>query len=123
MTEHLKIGRTVEQYALNYLNKAGLSLVVKNWSCRFGEIDLIMLEPTTDTVVFVEVRYRKNNHFGGALDSIDQHKRNKLITTAEHFLNEYPQWLEHSCRFDVITAHPDNPQVFTLDWIKDAFET
>ena len=57
------------------------------------------------------------------LITIAQYKREKIITTAEYFLNEYPQWLEHSCRFDVITAHPSNTEVFTLDWIQDAFET
>lgn len=121
MTESLILGKTVERHALQYLSEAGLDVLAQNWSCRFGEIDLIMLE--RDTVVFVEVRYRKNNYFGGALDSIDQHKRNKLIKTAEYFLNNYPQWLEHPCRFDVITAHPSSAQTFTLDWIQDAFES
>lgn len=121
MTESATLGKTVERHALQYLCNAGLSLLAQNWSCRFGELDLIMLE--RDTVVFVEVRYRKNNHFGGALDSIDQHKRDKLIKAADYFLNEYPQWLEHPCRFDVITAQPSNAQTFTLDWIQDAFES
>lgn len=121
MTKALKTGKAVEQQALNYLNQAGLSTITTNWSCRFGEIDLIMLEQ--DTVVFVEVRYRKNNNFGGALDSIDQHKCGKLIKTAEYFLHRFPQWLEHPCRFDVITAHPSNSSLFTLDWIQDAFES
>lgn len=123
MNEHLKIGKAAEQAALNFLNAAGLTQVAANWSCRFGEIDLIMLEQSTHTLVFVEVRYRKNAHFGGALDSIDHSKRNKLINTAESFLNKYPHWLEHSCRFDVITAHPSSQQDFTLDWIQDAFES
>ncbi len=121
MTEHIKIGQAVEQYALNYLNNAGLTHIVSNWSCQFGEIDLIML--AQDTLVFVEVRYRKHTHFGGALDSIDKRKRQKLIKTSEQFLTEHPQWLEHPCRFDVITAHPNSTQVLTIDWIQDAFET
>ena len=121
MTETLKIGAAVEQYAKDYLTAAGLSFIASNWSCRFGEIDLIMLEH--DTLVFIEVRYRKSNSFGGALDSIDQHKRDKLLTTAEYFLNENPHWLEHSCRFDVITAQKAGAQKITLDWIQDAFES
>jgi putative endonuclease len=121
VTESITLGKRAERHALHYLSDAGLSVLAQNWSCRFGEIDLIMLEQ--DTLVFVEVRYRKNNHFGGALDSIDQHKRNKLLKTAEYFLNEYPQWLEHPCRFDVITAQPSNAQTLTLDWIQDAFES
>ncbi|WP_256663410.1 YraN family protein [Pseudomonas sp. C27(2019)] len=121
MTEPADLGKSVERYALQHLREAGLSTLAQNWSCRFGEIDLIMLEQ--DTVVFVEVRYRKNNYFGGALDSIDQLKRDKLIKTTEYFFNENPQWLEHPCRFDVITAHPSHAQTFTLDWIQDAFES
>lgn len=123
MTEALTLGKAAERQALGYLSHAGLIEVAKNWSCRFGEIDLIMLEQSTDTLVFVEVRYRKSTQFGGALESIDHTKRNKLINTAEYFLNEYPQWLEHSCRFDVITAHPNQQQGFTLEWIQDAFES
>ncbi len=121
MTKAVTLGKTVEQHALEYLCAAGLSTLTRNWSCRFGEIDLVMLEQ--DTVVFVEVRYRKNNSFGGALDSIDQHKRDKLLTTAEYYLNQNPQWLEHPCRFDVITAHPSKADTFVLDWIQDAFES
>jgi len=121
VTKSLSIGQTVERYALNYLKKAGLSTITQNWSCRFGEIDLIMLEH--ETVVFVEVRYRKSNYFGGALESIDQHKRRKLLKTAESFLNENPNWLEHACRFDVITVQPSQPETFKLDWIQDAFES
>ena len=121
MTNTPRVGKTVELYALNYLNQVGLKTIAQNWSCRFGEIDLIMLEQ--DTLVFVEVRYRKSSHFGGALGSIDQHKCAKIIKTAEYFLNKYPQWLEHACRFDVITAHPSATEPFTLDWIQDAFES
>jgi len=123
LNEHLKAGQAAERAALTLLRDAGLTPVVTNWSCRFGEIDLIMLEQDTHTLVFVEVRYRKHTQFGGALDSIDQSKRSKLINTAEYFLNKYPHWLEHACRFDVITARPNAQQNFTLDWIQDAFES
>lgn len=117
----MKTGEVAERYALNYLEKAGLTHITSNWSCQFGEIDLIMLEH--DTLVFVEVRYRKHAHFGGALDSIDQHKRHKLMKSVEQYLTEHPHWLEHPCRFDVITAHPDATQAFMMNWIQDAFET
>lgn len=121
MTEAIQTGQKAEQYALNHLKELGLTLIASNWSCRYGELDLIMLEQ--NTLVFVEVRYRKHASFGGALDSIDQPKRNKLIKTAEQFLTEHPQWLEHPCRFDVITAHHNLAQRFTMHWIQDAFET
>ncbi len=73
-----------------------------------------------DTVVFVEVRARRHSAWGGALESIDARKRNKLISAAELFLQQHVRWTRHPCRFDVVaistgdTAH--------LDWIKNAFD-
>jgi len=121
LSNTVQTGHKFERYALQHLNQAGLVSITTNWSCRYGEIDLIMLDQ--DTVVFIEVRYRKHQDFGGALDSVDQRKRNKLIKTAECFLNEFPQWLEHPCRFDVISVHPSSMHTFELDWIQDAFES
>ena len=65
-------GVIAEKKALTYLLEQGLTLVHQNYYCRFGEIDLIMLEQ--ETLVFIEVRYRKNSDFGGALASINQSK-------------------------------------------------
>jgi len=66
-----------EKQALYYLTSQGLTLLCQNYYCRFGEIDLIMQDQ--ETIVFIEVRYRKNNDFGGALASITQSKQNKII--------------------------------------------
>src|SRR3546814_12710077 len=65
-----------------------------------GELDLVMLDG--DTVVFVEVRYRKNTQWGGALDSIDARKRQKLIFAAQYFLQIESRWADYPCRFDVV---------------------
>ena len=63
------LGNRSEKLALKYLKQKGLKLHEKNYHCRYGEIDLIMWHD--DYLVFIEVRYRKNNLFGGALESVN----------------------------------------------------
>ncbi len=73
-------GKEGEQYAEAYLQGQGLFLVERNYRCRFGEIDLIMREGKV--VVFIEVRMRASQAFGGAASSITLSKQGKLMRTA-----------------------------------------
>jgi len=111
------LGNRAEKLALKFLKKSGLKPHENNYSCRFGEIDLIMWDQ--DYLVFVEVRYRKSGSFGGALESVDTRKQTKLRRTAEHYLqnlknNDVP------CRFDIlcINGNLNKPE---YQWIKNAF--
>ncbi|MGB5447034.1 MAG: YraN family protein [Psychromonas sp.] len=108
-------GTLAEKQALSYLQEQGLFLVCQNYYCRFGEIDLIMLDQ--DTLVFIEVRYRKNNDFGGGFASINNRKQRKIITTAKHYLTTLDN--EPFCRFDAVAI---DSRSTTPDWIKDAFQ-
>ena len=117
-----QIGQNAEQLALEYLLDRGLKLITKNYSCRYGEIDLIMQEPAS--VVFVEVRFRKHTGFGSGAESVDHRKQLKLSKSAECFLQRNKQYTKFPCRIDVIsigqkkkTAAPD------IDWIRNAIET
>ena len=69
MSSHRLQGKKAEDVACSFLQRNGLSLVERNYHCRYGEIDLIMHDD--DTLVFVEVRYRNSNKFGDAAESID----------------------------------------------------
>ena len=111
-------GRAAEQNARSHLEQHGLRLLFQNWSCRCGELDLVMLDG--DTVVFVEVRYRKNTQWGGALASIDERKQQKLIFAAQYFLQRESRWANSPCRFDVVAidSHPDQ-----LNWLQNAFDS
>ena len=91
-------GKIAEDKACDFLQKNGLKLVKKNYHCRSGEIDLIMQDK--QELVFVEVRYRKKNDYGSALDSIDQHKIKKLIAAASHYISKHPS--DQPMRFDVV---------------------
>jgi putative endonuclease len=110
-----------EQQALDYLLTQGLSLLARNWRCKRGELDLVMLD--RDTVVFVEVRYRLHAGFGGALGSIDARKQEKLSLAAQYFLQQESHWANHPCRFDVIALQGSGHSGQPLDWLKNAFDS
>lgn len=108
-------GYEAEKLAATFLQNHGLKLVIKNYHCRFGEIDLIMQE--ANTLVFVEVRLRKSNQFGGANASITKQKQEKLIATAEHYLQQHG---ESACRFDAVLMQNHNLE--NIEWIRNAFD-
>jgi len=113
-------GAAVEAAACAYLIDAGLREVAANAGSRVGEIDLVMRDG--DTLVFVEVRYRRNDRFGfgGGGASVDVRKRRKLIRAAQVFLVRHRQFTHAPCRFDVVEADGD-PRSPRLHWIRDAF--
>ena len=115
-----KTGSQAESLARAYLERHGLRLITQNWLCRHGELDLVMLDG--DTVVFVEVRYRRHAAWGGALESIDARKQARLSAAAEAFLQQQPRWSRHPCRFDVAALQSGDPAP-ALEWIKNAFDT
>jgi putative endonuclease len=110
-------GLPAEQLAATFLQKQGLTLVQTNYHCRYGEIDLIMQHH--GTLVFVEVRLRSNTRFGGAAESIDYSKQQKLIRACQHYLQMHN--VQSPCRFDtVLMSRVDSAQI---EWIRNAIET
>ncbi len=108
-------GTDAEQYAERFLRQQNLVFIARNYRCRFGEIDLIMREGSA--IVFIEVRMRRNDFFGGAANSITRAKQQKLVRTAKHFLatqNDLPP-----CRFDAVLLSGSKGE--KIEWIKDAF--
>jgi putative endonuclease len=111
-------GTAVEAAAREHLVEAGLRPVAANANYRLGEIDLVMLDG--DTLVFVEVRYRRDVRFGGGAASVDVHKRRKLVRAAQMFLQRHRRYADGACRFDVVEADGD-PEAPRLNWLRDAF--
>lgn len=112
-------GYTFEQRAREELERAGLKLLARNYTTRYGELDLIMRDG--DTVVFVEVRHRLRAGYGDAAMSITAAKQAKLVQTAQLWLAAHPQSAQRACRFDVVTY--DGPAVnATMQWLRGAFE-
>lgn len=112
---HLVSGAQAEQQAYEFLLSKGLAPVCRNFRCKQGELDLVMLDQ--QTLVIVEVRFRKSNSFGGAVASITAKKRAKIIAATQHYLGEYG--VKNTVRFDVIAISG----VTGLNWIKNAFQT
>jgi len=113
-------GSWAESTALDYLRQQGLKLITRNFNCRFGEIDLIMSE--RDTLVFTEVRYRAVAARVSAAESVDTRKQQRIIRSAQYYLQRHPELALRHCRFDVlgVTGTRGDQQ---LDWIKDAFQS
>ena len=115
MLKNLKkiIGADGERKALRHLVKHGLKLITKNYSCRYGEIDLIMHDNTE--VVFVEVRWRKNSRFCHPAETVNAAKQLRLHRTALHYIKRYN--VDAPMRFDVVGIENNHHPT----WIKDAF--
>lgn len=116
-------GTRFEEIALAHLRSAGLTLLERNYSCRYGELDLVMSD--RDTIVFVEVRYRRgarvDGGFGDGADSVSRAKRAKLVRAAQMFLSTHARLSNHTCRFDVVAIAGDATAP-SLDWRQNAFD-
>ncbi|HOX70953.1 MAG: YraN family protein [Dokdonella sp.] len=112
-------GALFEDLALAHAERSGLQLLARNFNCRYGELDLILRE--RDVVVFLEVRYRRSQGFGGALDSVGAGKRDRLIKAASVYLQGRPDLARQACRFDVM-AFSGTAQNPLIDWQRNAFE-
>lgn len=108
-------GQAAEQIAAEYLTAKGLKLITSNYRSRFGEIDLVMQDG--GSLVFIEVRLRKNKTFGGAEESITASKQHKIVITAEYYLQQHGS---QACRFDALLM--DKADTKSITWIKNAFE-
>jgi len=112
-------GAAVEQAARVYLEQAELCCLESNVRFRVGELDLVMFDSPANSIVFVEVRYRRNLHFGGGASSVDKRKCQKLIKAAQLWLANNPLYAQTPCRFDVVEA---SGQPLQLNWISNAFD-
>jgi putative endonuclease len=107
-------GAARETQARGVLERAGQRTLGCNVRYRVGELDLVMLD--REVLVFVEVRYRREHDFGGALASVTQSKQAKLARAAASFLARHPQHAQRACRFDVVAIGDTG-----ADWVRDAF--
>lgn len=112
-------GDHVELFAENHLKKQGLTLIEKNFNSRFGEIDLIMLDKSA--LVFVEVRFRANTSYGSGAETVNFRKQQKIIKTAQLYLQTNKKMQQRDCRFDVVsvTLAAQEP---LIEWHQNAFQ-
>ena len=112
-------GKMGEDAAAKYLKKLGYKILEQNYFCRMGEIDIIARDK--EYIVFVEVKLRKNNDFGGAPAAVDKRKQEKIKRTALFYLQT--NHIESAVRFDVvlITASDTKFRKEDIEVIPDAF--
>jgi putative endonuclease len=112
-------GAAFEHRACSELERAGLKLLARNYTTRYGELDLVMRDG--ETLVFVEVRHRIRASHGDALASITATKQSRLIQTAQLWLAAHPQHAQRACRFDVVSY--DGPiDDAQMNWLRGAFD-
>jgi putative endonuclease len=107
-------GVDTERLVCDYLQSKGLQLLQRNFFSRYGEIDLIMRDG--DTLVFVEVRYRKNRNYGGAAASVTPAKQQRIIKTALNYQQQNAP--QDGMRFDVVAVEGNASRI---EWIQNAF--
>jgi putative endonuclease len=96
-----EIGALGERLATEHLTASGLRILARNWRCRYGELDVIAADPTTNTVVFVEVKTRTGDGFGGLAHAVTEQKARRLRRLAGLWLaTQERRW--SGVRIDVI---------------------
>jgi putative endonuclease len=117
--DHLDLGARGEELAGKYLRRAGYRLLIRNFRCRFGEIDLIAEEG--GCLVFVEVKTRSSAGFGHPLEAVDRRKQGQLIRAARIYLSEQAAE-ERFCRFDVVSVTFGSDGTPVIEVVKNAFD-
>jgi putative endonuclease len=113
-------GAAVEAAAERWLSAQGMICVTRNFSCKVGEIDLIMRD--REQLVFVEVRFRQLDRFGSAAESVTRSKQLRVVRAAQCFIAAHPKWRDCACRFDVLGASQISAAAeFEWQWLRDAF--
>jgi putative endonuclease len=115
------LGRSAEDIAADFLVAQGLTILVRNYRRRSGEIDLVAREEG-DVLVIAEVRTRSTEEFGGAAASVDGWKQHKIIRAAMQLLQERKELARLRVRFDVLVVRGAGGSRPTVEWLKHAFE-
>ena len=113
-------GEDYERQAAHWLQDQGLQLLARNFRAKTGEIDIIMRHG--EHLVFLEVRARSNRAFSTAAGSVDRRKQQRIVRTAQLFLQRPPALAVLPCRFDVIAFEPrQSGDNLDIHWIPGAF--
>lgn len=112
--ERQLIGQGAEGSAVEFLESRGLTVLLRNYRGKVGELDIVARDG--QTLVVVEVRKRSSNCFGGAAASVDWRKQTKIRRTAALLIQQRRDLASLPIRFDVVAIGPHG-----LEWIKHAF--
>lgn len=109
-------GTRYEQFAVRFLEEQGYRILEKNFRCRQGEIDLIARDG--EYLVFLEVKYRKDDRMGTGGEAVGKLKQGRIIRCARCYLMRHAEYMETPCRFDVVSVLGEKAALY-----RDAFRT
>ena len=115
MENRRRKGTWYEQMAAKYLQDNGFKIVQKNYRCYAGEIDLIARDGSY--LVFVEVKYRKNDRQGMPQEAVNHFKQHTIVKVAQHYMMMNHLDDQTPVRFDVVAILGD-----VCSLIQNAFE-
>ena len=110
-----ELGRTGEQIAVDYLERAGLRILDRNWRCTDGEVDIVAAERRV--LVVCEVKTRSGIGFGTPLEAITRHKRARLRRLAAQWLVAHGVLFDE-VRIDVIGVLKDSGGEFQIEHVR-----
>ena len=111
----VKTGKEYEDITADYLERRGMRIIARNFRCRRGEIDIIGIHE--GCLVFVEVKYRKDNSRGAAEEAVGVNKQKRICYTSDYFRISHKQYQNLQVRYDVVAVTKEE-----LYWHQNAFE-
>lgn len=117
MAKHITTGRLGEDLALRLLESKGYIIHALNWRYLHKEIDIIAQEG--NDLVFVEVKTRRTQSFGQAIEAVDEAKRRNMIIAANHYIRS--QGLSYNARFDIIAIDYSDAEHYRIEHVVNAF--
>jgi putative endonuclease len=120
LTWRQRLGNRAEDAAASYLQAQGARILLRNFRCRCGELDIVA-QLGEDELAIVEVRSRSSQAYGGAAASVDAGKRQRLIRAASRLLQQRKDLARLRARFDVIVVCDPFADAPRIEWIKHAF--
>lgn len=122
LADRAKLGRWGERRCEKFLKNQGCTFVARNYTCKYGEIDLIFINPAVSPpeIVFVEVKTRRREKRYKAQDAVGYKKRRRIGYTAKDFIRKY-QIKDKQPRFDIIAVILGDKSAPIIRHYKNAF--
>ena len=118
MNQRKIVGNNGEQEACNYLKSNNYTIMNRNFRCRSGEIDIIANDDSTNELVFIEVKTRKNFHYGMPAEAVTRKKQKHIVSATKYYLFINKINNKRFIRFDVIEVINANKTI--INHIKNA---
>jgi putative endonuclease len=115
------VGARAELAAARFLEGQHLTILLRNYRCRMGELDLVASAPD-GTLVIAEVRMRSSDSHGGAAASVTARKQRRIVRASRHLLTMQPRLARCAVRFDVLDLRPEDGG-YAINWIRHAFSS